>query len=249
MGKTSAILVFVMADGEINAPPSPEPSSKLESLAELALAGVVSAGVFTMLEEFPMWARATVTLSCLVALLCLHFSRDNPRYKTRARIAAGAFSTLGILVFVYAVFLGKPSTERPTISAKPAESAYSDMSNARLREITLTHVKSIRALRERTDESINTSNLTNLGSLNHQQWIADQFNIEMWRYRSKYLAKSVTLMSELRKREPDYLLEMDAQRLDSLDRAYREPFIPQDLDTVADDLDTMAQHLPADVSR
>lgn len=66
----------------------------------------------------------------------------------------------------------------------------------------------------------------------------------MFFYKQFYMAKSIDLMLELRKREPDYAAQIDAMDLDRLNRQYREPFNHFDIQAVANDLDTMAQRLP-----
>jgi hypothetical protein len=145
--------------------------------------------------------------------------------------------------------LAERKPESPHIEPKPPESAFSSMSNARLREITIEHVKGIRALRESTDKFINYSNQYNSKLPTHEQWVTTQLQFEMFQYKSRYLAKSLVLKAELRKREPDYLLEMEPGKVNQLNSIYPDPSGPIDLDTIANDLDAMAQSLPPDAPR
>jgi hypothetical protein len=141
--------------------------------------------------------------------------------------------------------------------AKPAESAYSDMSDAALREVTIAHVKTVEARLEQTQRMVDMSQenysqplppgstLTpEQRSKNHFQFLNSQFEGEMFFYKQSYMAKSIGLMLELRKREPDYAAQMDAMDLEDLNRKYHDPFNRFDIQAVANDLDTMAQRLP-----
>jgi hypothetical protein len=126
------------------------------------------------------------------------------------------------------------------------------MNNATLREITIEHVKRIRALDDRAQRDIADSQNAFANSPdreNHAKYLQNIYLVEMEQYRSKYQAKSLALMIELRKREPDHVRLMDPDRLEILDHAYREAPIPIEIREVAIELDSMAQNLGPDSPR
>lgn len=145
--------------------------------------------------------------------------------------------------------LAERKPESPKSEAKSSESAYSTMSNATLREIVISQAKAIWDVIHRTDQLLHSISITSSASTPSQRQaravaVWAQLDAEKAAYKEKYMAKSIAMMLELRSREPDYVEEIGAQNLETLNRSYYQPLIERDLEVVARDLDSMAQRLP-----
>jgi len=145
------------------------------------------------------------------------------------------------------------SASTKTAVSSPDQSIYSGMSNATLRQITTTHVKVIEAMVERTNDAAEKSEELFARSDSasklqlqeaHEMSVQARFRDELSIYKNQFMPKSLNLRHELLRREPDYTDEIDPIELQSLDREYLAPIIPQDIQAVATDLETMAQRLP-----